>query len=279
LAVNGADQVVGFSANASGDNRAFMYTPGVGMLDLGTYSGGRTATATAVNSAGQAAGHSTSSMAGFFHAVLWSGGVVTDLGVLPGYAVSDAVGINASGVVAATATATLQGGATRAFVWASGQRTDLGEIPGAPAGASSQAFAINDAGEVVGTAQGLAGSVAFAWQGGPMMELAYQNGWVPEAINTSGDIVGRTSNRAVLWSGGVGADLTALIDPTGHWTLSDAVGVNDAGQIAAIGTNQLGQTRGLLLTPVPEPSALALAAAAAAGLTSRRIWRRSIHRC
>src|SRR5205085_9444196 len=107
--INDAGQIAGFSRNATNDARAFLYTPGTGLQDLGTFPGGRTSSASAVNRLGQVVGFSS----GFLfsgHAALWSGGEIRDLGSLPGYPSSEAVGINALSVIAGTATAS--GGAT-----------------------------------------------------------------------------------------------------------------------------------------------------------------------
>jgi hypothetical protein len=45
-------------------------------------------------------------------------------------------------------------------------------------------------------------------------------------------------------------DLNTLIDPASNCTIIDAVGIDDAGQIAANGTNGDGQARAFLLTPM-----------------------------
>jgi probable HAF family extracellular repeat protein len=76
------------------------------------------------------------------------------------------------------------------------------------------------------------------------------------AINDAGQIVGHSGSgpqccwrdRAVIWTGSVIADLNDLIPPDSGWVLTMATGINDAGQIVGQGTIG-GQTHAFLLTP------------------------------
>jgi len=71
-------------------------------------------------------------------------------------------------------------------------------------------------------------------------------------------------------------DLNNLIDPNLGWTLTNAVGINDNGQICGYGQYG-GQQEAFLLTPVPEPSTLGLLGAAAlAALGYAWRWRRAV---
>jgi len=183
--------------------------------------------------------------------VLWSGGVTTDLGL----ANSIAWAINGTGQIVGET----QGSP---FVWNSGVVTRIG-----PLGANGVAYDINDSGQVVGTISGGGTQSAFLWSGGVLTDLGTLGGPFSEAfrINSSGQIVGTSetssgASHAFLWSGGVMVDLNTLIDPALGVTLSTDGGINDAGQIAALGTYKNGQMASFLLTPtVPEPSTLALA--------------------
>ena len=49
-----------------------------------------------------------------------------------------------------------------------------------------------------------------------------------------------------------------LLAPANGYTLVQATGINDAGQIIAVGTDSQGDTHAFLLTPTPEPSTLAI---------------------
>jgi probable HAF family extracellular repeat protein len=65
-------------------------------------------------------------------------------------------------------------------------------------------------------------------------------------------VVGRSQNagsemRAFLYSGSM-LDLNSLLPPGSGWTLVDATGINNAGQITGTGLSQ-GQVRAFLLTP------------------------------
>ncbi len=67
-----------------------------------------------------------------------------------------------------------------------------------------------------------------------------------------------TSNgsHAFLYTDGVMQDLNAFIDPLSEWTLLQATGINDRGQIAGTGFIR-GFVHAYVLTPVPEPASLA----------------------
>src|SRR6516225_2246274 len=87
---------------------------------------------------------------GGFHAFLWQESVMTDLGAFDiGH--SFANGINDQGQVVGY---TSSNAYYHALLWQDGPMTDLGTLPGFFS-ASSQAAAINDAGQVVGGSYGM----------------------------------------------------------------------------------------------------------------------------
>jgi len=109
-----------------------------------------------------------------------------------------------------------------ATIWAEGRTIDLG-CPGDCS--SAKALAVNDAGQVVGTAS---------------------NRGSPPA-------------RAYLWQDGAAVDLLTLLPVDSGWQLAAATGINDRGQIVGNGTYN-GDARAFLLTlpdapPAPTPSA------------------------
>ncbi|RPI12639.1 MAG: PEP-CTERM sorting domain-containing protein, partial [Lysobacterales bacterium] len=89
-------------------------------------------------------------------------------------------------------------------------------------------------------------------------------------INLSGQIIGNglrpgdTEERGFLYSEGAFFELSDLIDARLGWEIVAAMGINDAGQIAATGCRRYsGTCRALRLdprgsSPVPEPGTLGL---------------------
>jgi len=118
-----------------------------------------------------------------------------------------------------------------AFLWtAANGMTDLGSLPGY---VTSDAYAVNATGVVVGTLSGSGTTSAFRWsQGTGMQPLAGLPGGVSTAavgINASGQVVGYSGNRAVLWSpAGAILDLGTLPGAVG----AAATAINDLGQVA-----------------------------------------------
>ncbi len=191
--------------------------------------------------------------------------ILTDLGDLPGGPdLSNAYEINNAGQVTGVSI-----GATgsRAFLLSGGVMQVIGDMPGGSD--NSYAYGINDAGQVVGLSIGTTGLRAFLWSGGVMQDLGDLPGGGDSSfaagINDAGQVVGHSAatagNRAFLWSGGVLQDLNGLIDASG-WTLTNARGINNLGQVVGWGFDADGAQRGFLLTPVsaavPEPSTWAM---------------------
>jgi probable HAF family extracellular repeat protein len=106
---------------------------------------------------------------------------------------------------------------------------------------------------------------------------ADENDCQGNAINDSGEIVGTASNAynnfsAFVYSNGVLTDLNTLISPNSGWILTDATAINDQGDIAGYGyAPGIGDRAAFLLTPaVPEPASFGLLSAASLGLLLRR---------
>ena len=163
------------------------------------------------NNLGQVVGDWELSWGSAEHAFLWQNGKMTNLGTLRGFrAASDATAVNNRGQVIGISCSANSG---HAFLWQNGKMTDLGTL----GGDQVYPFAINDAGQVVGSSNTKSGADAprraFVWQNGKMTILptlnagyAYQN--YPVSINGRGQIVGTISanpdssrgDRAVLWT-------------------------------------------------------------------------------
>ena len=162
-------------------------------------------------------------------AFLWRDGRLIDLGALSQTARdSRAQGINDQSDVIGWSYAGL--GGQPAFLWRADAMTPIG---------LEDAFAINNAGQVVGYVTRTQGaeaiSVAVVWQAGQLTELTgLENPW---NINNAGDIVGFSSvaeefPQASLWRAGV----VTLLGKLPNATSSQAFDVNSEGLI--VGTNE-----------------------------------------
>ena len=157
-----------------------------------------------------------------------------------------------------------------AFSYSGGSMTDLGTLDttGGPAG-DSCAYGINSSGVIVGyssTADGR--SHAFSYSAGIMHDLGSLNGGnsVAYGINTAGVIVGQASTsgftawRAIVSNDGTMTDLSPFLADIGLAGDSNALAIDDNGDIVGCGSTAGGQTHGFVLTAVPEPSIFGLAA-------------------
>src|SRR5205814_7317025 len=117
------------------------------MQDLGTLPGGQYIAAQGINDAGIVVGDATTAAGLSPHAFKYEGTTMSDLGTLGGDS-SSGYSINNLNQIAGSAGTATAG--SHACLWsAQGVPMDLGLLPGVSVG-SSRAFAINDAGVVVG---------------------------------------------------------------------------------------------------------------------------------
>ena len=273
FAINGSGAVSGWGTNPAGDFRAFTAGSGApsepglesrggrlnsaGAVAMTVYSqdtsqaavwadgvvtvlpgiGGAFASALDINDSSIIAGGATTA-AGSGLAVLWQDGLPSVIGALPGGTWSSAYGINAQNQVVGYGDTA--GGNFRGFLWdsAGGMR-----VLGTLGGASSYAMAINDSGWVAGHAAVASGYLhAFLFDGSRMIDLGALGAANSHAygVNFSGHVVGysdvggSTLPHAFIYRDGVLTDLNDLIDAPG-WELTEAYGINDAGQIAGSG--------------------------------------------
>lgn len=277
--------IAGFSSNAYGVNSSglvvghtgddplaqhevpVVWLPNGSIIRLhlfnGVTSGGL---ASGINEAGEITGRN-----GLFTSdaapVQWnSDGTGTYLGNPPGY--SSAVGWKINEVGSIAGMGDPSDGASRVFIHANGEYTFLPLLQGATL---SAAYDINDAGHVVGSST-FRGVTAFFYDGSMVQPLANVPGDLIQVstalgINNHDQIVGYgnpTPNitGAVIWESPSATPqyLNALIDPSSPgyvsasnpgWIVTEAVAINDAGQIAARGLSTSGGSyKALLLTPV-----------------------------
>ncbi|HLK55622.1 MAG TPA: DUF3466 family protein [Chthonomonadaceae bacterium] len=230
MAINDQGQSVGWS-NSTSTRRAVMWQAGQIRLLNSKPDAAEQSEAYAINSKGHAVGMAwvleplkpdPSFIAGnrfvpnYPHAFLWKEGVAIDLGVPVGFKSSIATAISDTGDVAGYAVRSTEDRFTQALLWHEGKWSLLETPPDQ----NSRANAINSHGVVVGYV-------------GDFREQAASFAW---------------KTRAVLWDRGKVIDLNSLIPADSGWLLTEANGINDAGQIVGAGRYK-GARRAFLLTP------------------------------
>jgi probable HAF family extracellular repeat protein len=150
--INEAGQVVGdfiTSEVGEGGFHVFLYSNSTGaMQDLGNL-GGFFGFSTDINDAGQVVGFADT-LGIDIRAFLYSNGAMKNLGTLPGGTTSSASGLNEAGQVVGTADNSA--GVDRAFLYSNGAMQDLNTL--LPVGSGwvlHEAYAINNAGEIIGS--------------------------------------------------------------------------------------------------------------------------------
>jgi probable HAF family extracellular repeat protein len=223
--------------------------------DLGTL-GGTNSLANGINDAGQIVGwaHTGGDVP---HAFLYQNGEMKDLGTLGDGSKSFAYAINGVGLIVGGSDTT-DDLLYHAVRWQqNGDMVDLGTL----GGSNSEAFGINDAGQIVGAADTLGGeSHAVLWQqNGDKVDLdTLGSGTVSVAlsINRAGQIVGWSDiapkpddkdkpppdSHAFLYQGEEMVDLGTL-DGIGD---SAALWINDAGQIVGVSDTLDGESHAVL---------------------------------
>ena len=291
--VDSFGRVVGVAGIGVGDDSHAFITPphttGPGeLIDLGTLGGGYS-TAFAISSSGLVVGAATTSenvpgsgvgTHAFISSPYPTGpGFLFDLGVLEGGVASFALGINSHGQVVGSGDSFQPGDGSpdvHAFIsvpnpTGPGQLIDLGTLVG-PKG-SALAYGINDGGRVVGIAASSdSWGHAFISQPNPtgpgeLIDLGTLagNGSSALAINSSSVVVGQSgmadgffhafvSLPAPTGPGQIFDLNTLLIENTTGLLLTDAVAINERGQIAGWGYFAGGVRHAFLANPVPLPS-------------------------
>jgi probable HAF family extracellular repeat protein len=192
--------------------------------------------------------------------VIWIAGRIYQLPLLPGDPVGVVFAINNLGQAVGNSGQCGAGSFAvqeHAVLWQNGKATDLGNLGST---INNNPEDINCRGDVVGFAN-LAGDEtfhAYLWRKGVMTDLGTLPGdvhSVGQAINCQGQVVGRTSDAdfngvGFVWENGVMSDLNTLIPADSPLYISDANGINDLGQIVAVGVTSTGDEHACLLTPI-----------------------------
>jgi probable HAF family extracellular repeat protein len=283
--LNDSGTIVGLVQPGSSSRSAFAYAAGAVLaLPLSGYS-----EASGINNAGTIVGGTTfPSPDGGFKAYTYGNGVLTDLGVTDGGYQSYAAAINNAGHAAGTAVLEPAGGAERPFFYSDGVMHDLGTF----GGNYGHSWSINNHDQVVGeigapllngNTQSIYPRHAFLYDGGVVTDLGamlFGGDSTARDINDLGQIVGATDTaqgrQAFVYATGGMVLLDALIDPALGWTVQEANGINELGQIAgtACKAGLCYAVRLDLATAVPEPAGVLLLAV---GLLALTVARRARH--
>lgn len=244
--INDAGKIVGMAYDASGALKTVQWNNGQIAVIPGL-SPSAASVPYDVNDVGQIAG--TLEVGGQDDGIYWDAqNNAFKLPGLPGVAASwvRANAINSSGLLVGRAQ---EGGPNlyaHAVIWNTNSfQTDLGFMGG---GTYSEAFGINDLGQVVGVASiANTNQHAFLWQNGQFTDLStWTGGGVSSrayAINDSGQIVGLNKNVASIWEAGT---VKALPMPPGVSAFTPALDINDAGDVIATGSTGFPNEVGVL---------------------------------
>jgi probable HAF family extracellular repeat protein len=278
LAINNFGTIVGYTSSASA-SRAVIFN-GATNIDLGTLGGDRSI-ARGINDLGQVVGRSEGGANS--HAFIWEDlnangvsdpGEMKKLGsMLTGVnSSSGAYDINNAGQVAGFAANV--NGYDHAVLVTNGIAKDLGTF----GGNWSYAYAVNENGQVVGEAQDSSFNYrAFKYFKAFLMGNGGYGFWIDVrqnlgtlagykhsmafGINNAGLAVGKAgdfrgeiqpTDRALRFDPSGPINLNNRIPTAPGWTLYEAHGINDNGQITGIGKYN-GQLHGFLLTPIGRP--------------------------
>ncbi|MBV9850198.1 MAG: hypothetical protein JO250_11035 [Armatimonadetes bacterium] len=212
--------------------------PRYSVTDLGTL-GGDESVAYAINNRGQIVGGADTHVRGpdgeyITYVFLWSGGAKRKLNNMPGRHYY-AAGINDRGQIAGAYSARPESGTYTPFLYANGKLRLLGALPRSGGSlAISEAYAINNAGQVVGVSNGQ----AFSWKNGKMRGLPMPPRFTTTtafAVNGRGQIAGSGvgpggtffRSHALFWQGNRTTDLGTLPG----FGDTEAHGINARGQV------------------------------------------------
>lgn len=236
---NDNDQIVGTSADTSGNNHAFLWQGGSMVAIAGNDTEGYD-----INNSGQVIGNHYGRPGAF----LWENGtemIITSL-ITNSY-VSNAKVINNNGQVL------VDEDRMGYYIWDEGQFTR----PRMP-----HPYDINDTGQIVGS-DDWAGYITrpcmldngmIIYLGQPRSESSWAS-----RINNNGLVLGGYleggSMYSFLWQDGQFTDPADLLPQNSGWSRINIVDINDVGQLLGDGMFG-GQYGSFILTPVPEPSGL-----------------------
>jgi probable HAF family extracellular repeat protein len=198
-----------------------LAAPRYSLVDIGTL-GGPGSFATAVSDNGAVVG--CSEAADGIHAFIYFDGAMQDLGH------GCALAVNDSGVVAG------RSGNGELVIWRGRTVT--------PLGVTGNVGGINEFGTVVGSFNSTGGERAFMYRDGKLTDLGSlpgEGGSAANAVNSKGEIVGRSAGHAFLYANGTMRDLGTL-----GGNNSAARGINERGVVVGMAANAFGQPEAFL---------------------------------
>ncbi len=238
--INRRGEIAG-SCNQGNTVRPFLRRTDGKTIDPGTLPGDTGGEALGINNSGCAAGYSSGPTG--TRAVIWpANGGTRAVGNFPPSTVSRAVAINDEEEVAGFVG---DGSGRRAFLWNPNKGASL--LDCLQGDTTSEATAISNHRGIVGISSGPNGTHAVLWSSSKgVKNLGSLPGATfcrPAAINTRGEVVGISNGplggRAVLLTKVGWIDLNNSLLPDAHAVLTSAVGINDRGQIIALGYDVL----------------------------------------
>lgn len=237
-AINDSGTIVGMAYDAAGSLKTVQWQNGEISIIPGL-SPSAASVPDDVNDAGEISGRQQVFSGGIYYGIYWDPqNNAFALEGIPG-GLSNLVrahAINASGQIAGMGQQGPPNYWGHAAVWLNDSfQTDLGFMGG---GNFSEAYGINDLGEVVGVAAIANTNMhAFLWKDGQFTDLSTWSGGgassTAYAINNAGTIVGLNANVASIWKNGA---VSALPMPPGVSAFTPAIDINDASDIIATGS-------------------------------------------
>jgi probable HAF family extracellular repeat protein len=249
--INVSGEVAGYASKPGPSVEAALWT-GTTAVDLGALaplSSGSWSIANGINDSGQVVGYWASSEGQIntgAHPWLYSNGTMTSLPVPSGLTAPScqAGEINNSGQIIGSCD-TNNAQTNHPVLWQNGTVTVLGTLGGLQV---LDLTGINNLGQIVGWGDTSTGAAhGFLDSNGTVTDLG---AFLPNGLNDNGVIVGTELNGgAFIYSGGTVQDLNTLIPANSGYTITDADGINDNGQIITQASDATTSEAAVLLTP------------------------------
>jgi probable HAF family extracellular repeat protein len=195
--------------------------------------------------------------------------IVYNTTVIPTFGGSDGRALDINSLGQATGYGRATNGDIVGYLWQNGTLTDLGDL----GGTLTDAYGINDLGQIVGEAEvgGSGDRHAFLWATGALQDLGTLGGGSSHAnaINNAGQVVGYSqptnSNASIafLWEDGPGMQSLGTLPGDVHSFAND---INDRGQI--VGLSSTGSTSRAVLWENGTPQDLGTLGGTSGGATA-----------